>query len=273
MEFSISKMAEMHGVSRQTLIYYDKIGLFRPTRVDEKGTRYYDSSQMPFLREICFLKEQDIPLKAIQKNIESRNMDSVISLLESQIEQIERQQQELNRMKKALQGRAALYKKANQESHSDNSIFVEHYPERRAIIVPWSEDMTKDLLHLCYAKGWERLRMAGLTMESGFGAVVRRDAMDSRQPLKDAGSLFFLPVDAPEMKDEILIPEGDYLCMFRCCMPYKLEALYEFWDVVRHDRVETEGDIISVCLLDTTFHSEKMKEDFCQLQLRLRENE
>ncbi len=33
-EFSISEFAALMGVSRQTLIYYDRIGLFRPARVD-----------------------------------------------------------------------------------------------------------------------------------------------------------------------------------------------------------------------------------------------
>ena len=97
MEFTIGKMAELHGISRQTLIYYDKIGLFRPTRVDDSGARYYDSSQLPFLREICFLKEQNVPLKEIRKNMESRNRDSAMLLLKSQIEEIQIQQDELER--------------------------------------------------------------------------------------------------------------------------------------------------------------------------------
>lgn len=38
---SVGKMAEMHNISRQTLIYYDKIGLFKPYKVDKNGYRYY----------------------------------------------------------------------------------------------------------------------------------------------------------------------------------------------------------------------------------------
>ena len=36
--YAISEMASLFNVSRQTLIYYDKIGLFKPAVVNEKAT-------------------------------------------------------------------------------------------------------------------------------------------------------------------------------------------------------------------------------------------
>lgn len=35
--YAISEMASLFNVSRQTLIYYDKIGLFKPAVVNEKA--------------------------------------------------------------------------------------------------------------------------------------------------------------------------------------------------------------------------------------------
>ncbi len=270
MEFSIGKMAELHGISRQTLIYYDKIGLFRPTRVDESGARYYDSAQMPFLREICFLKEQNVPLKEIHKNMESRNRDSAMLLLKSQIEEIQSQQEALERTRQALLNRLSSYEKADWNLLRGDSLLVEHLEPRRAVFVKWpQEDMTVDLLHMCYVRGWEKLRQAGLNMDKGFGAVMRRSSLETEQPLRNAGSLFFIPGDAPSIDGEIAIPEGDYLCMFRCGMPYKLNPVYEFWSTLHRRQIKTAGDLYSVCILDTTFHSERMKEDLCQLQIRL----
>lgn len=270
MEFSIGKMAELHGISRQTLIYYDKIGLFRPTRVDGSGARYYDSSQMPFLREICFLKEQNVPLKEIHKNMESRNRDSAMLLLKSQIDEIQAQQEALERTRQALLSRLCSYQKADWNLMQDDSLLVEHLEQRRAVFIKWpQEDMTVDLLHMCYVHGWEALRQAGLNMDKGFGAVMRRASLEAEQPLRGAGSLFFIPGDAPPVDGEITIPGGDYLCMFRCGMPYKLNPVYEFWGLLQRRQIKTAGDLVSVCLLDTTFHSEHMKEDLCQLQIML----
>ncbi len=45
--YAISEMASLFNVSRQTLIYYDKIGLFKPAVVNEKGYRFYSPTADP----------------------------------------------------------------------------------------------------------------------------------------------------------------------------------------------------------------------------------
>ena len=66
---TISEMAYIHGITRTTLIYYDKIGLFQPETVDENGYRYYSPTQIPMLREICFLRSIGMPTTVGQLGI------------------------------------------------------------------------------------------------------------------------------------------------------------------------------------------------------------
>ena len=68
-KITVSKMAEIHKISRQTLIFYDKINLFRPALVEENGYRYYSYTQIPYLREICFLKSVGVKLEDIKDHI------------------------------------------------------------------------------------------------------------------------------------------------------------------------------------------------------------
>ena len=50
------EMAKLHGISKQTLIYYDKIELFRPESCDEEtGYRYYSLEQFVDLDVIFFM--------------------------------------------------------------------------------------------------------------------------------------------------------------------------------------------------------------------------
>lgn len=88
---SISQIAELHDVSRQTLIYYDKIGLFKPTYIDNNGYRYYSPYQIPFLREICFLKSIGIKLEDIKINIKNRDITKAIFLLKSHKELVDKE--------------------------------------------------------------------------------------------------------------------------------------------------------------------------------------
>lgn len=273
MEFSISKMAQLHGITRQTLIYYDKIGLLHPARVDARGCRFYSSDQMPFLREICFLKNMNVPLKMIEKSIQGRSTDNVIRLLEDQIGQMKQQRLELEWMEKVLQGRLLLYQQASRNEKMQDQIYIEHIGKRRAIFIEWSDrEVDATILHLCYVKADEYLKKQKFSGVGEFGALLRRESMKAEDPLNKAGSLFFLPGDAPEMEGEIEIPEGDYVCMLSCGMPYRPASAYQFWSACREQNLRTEGDLINICLLDGTFHSDKMKEDLCQLQLRICEN-
>ena len=45
--FTAGEFAAIHGMSKQTLLFYDKIGLIKPAYVDENNRyRYYSAKQM-----------------------------------------------------------------------------------------------------------------------------------------------------------------------------------------------------------------------------------
>ena len=81
----ISKMAAMHHLSRQTLIYYDHCGLFKPVYTNESGYRFYSLYQIPFLREICLMKEIGFSLKEIKESFEKRNADLTCDFMKQKL--------------------------------------------------------------------------------------------------------------------------------------------------------------------------------------------
>lgn len=59
--FSIGELSKYQKISKQTLIFYDKIGLFRPAYVDpNNGYRYYSASQIDYLDTILLMKKNRI---------------------------------------------------------------------------------------------------------------------------------------------------------------------------------------------------------------------
>lgn len=62
---NIKQVAELTGVSVRTLQYYDEIGLFSPSRVNESGHRQYDDAALGVLQQILFFRELDFSLKDI----------------------------------------------------------------------------------------------------------------------------------------------------------------------------------------------------------------
>lgn len=85
--FNISEFAKMCGVSRQTLLYYDKIKLFSPEIIRENGYRLYSIEQYQSFLVLKTLKDMGTPLNKIKQFFDNRNPDNLLSLLlEEQLE-------------------------------------------------------------------------------------------------------------------------------------------------------------------------------------------
>ena len=100
MKYLTGKMASLHKVSKQTLIHYDKIGLFKPQKTSgENGYRYYSLEQFPQLDLILLLKKLGMTLAEIKKYQGQQSLSSRIAFLESKKEIIDREIAELESTK------------------------------------------------------------------------------------------------------------------------------------------------------------------------------
>ncbi len=84
--FSIGELAKLQNISRQTFIFYDKIGLFCPAYIDpENGYRYYNINQLDTLDAICIMKRIGFSLNEIKENMKSFTSDRSIVALRKQL--------------------------------------------------------------------------------------------------------------------------------------------------------------------------------------------
>ena len=112
--FSIGELAKYQNISKQTLIFYDKIGLFRPAWVDpDNGYRYYSAAQLDFLDTILIMKKIGFSLKEIQEHMKHYTIDSSLVLLRSQLTRIDQQIAELNLIRSRLAHRCDQMERAN----------------------------------------------------------------------------------------------------------------------------------------------------------------
>jgi DNA-binding transcriptional MerR regulator len=67
LHYRIGEFADLSGVTRKTLRFYDHIGLFRPTRVDPLTRyRYYGAEQLEELAAILAFKDLGVSLAAVR---------------------------------------------------------------------------------------------------------------------------------------------------------------------------------------------------------------
>src|SRR5512136_872555 len=69
--YSISKLARACGLSRSTLLYYDRLGLLRPSGRTGSGYRYYTDSDQRRLERIRYFREAGLTLKEIRAVLSS----------------------------------------------------------------------------------------------------------------------------------------------------------------------------------------------------------
>ena len=73
---TVKEVSELTGISVRTLHYYDEIGLFKPTEVNEAGYRFYDDKAIDKLGQILVFKELDLPLADIKLIMDNPDLDS-----------------------------------------------------------------------------------------------------------------------------------------------------------------------------------------------------
>nr|WP_255220332.1 MerR family transcriptional regulator [Terribacillus saccharophilus] len=56
MTYTVQKLAELAGVSKRTLRYYDQIGLLHPAEINANGYRIYTENEVDLLQQILFLE-------------------------------------------------------------------------------------------------------------------------------------------------------------------------------------------------------------------------
>ncbi|VFQ43598.1 MerR family transcriptional regulator [Desulfoluna butyratoxydans] len=84
-KFMAGEMARLHNISKQSLLHYDRIGLFKPREVHSRtGYRYYTLDQFEDLDVILCLKNLGMKLEEIKTYLTKESIDERITILEDQ---------------------------------------------------------------------------------------------------------------------------------------------------------------------------------------------
>lgn len=100
--FTTGEFAKYFGIKKDTLFYYDRLGLFSPIKIATNGYRYYSSQQIDTFWMIEALKKSGISLKQIQAYLDHAEPKNLLDLLEQQLSQIDHQLVELQQLKNDL---------------------------------------------------------------------------------------------------------------------------------------------------------------------------
>ena len=78
--YTVKQLADLAGISRRTLHYYDEKGLLKPTSLGDNGYRYYGDEALLQLQQILFYRELGLELRQIKKILEDPDFDTATAL-------------------------------------------------------------------------------------------------------------------------------------------------------------------------------------------------
>lgn len=111
--FSAGELAKLQNISKQTLLYYDNIGLFKPSYIDpENGYRYYSAEQLDYLDTILIMKKIGFSLKEIKEQMKSYTTENSIVSFRHQLLVIKKKIRELSLIQSRLEHRCEQVEQA-----------------------------------------------------------------------------------------------------------------------------------------------------------------
>jgi DNA-binding transcriptional MerR regulator len=94
MDHTVKQVANLAGVTRRTLHYYDEIGLLTPSSHGENGYRFYGEEAILRLQQILFYRELGLSLREIRAVLDRPDFD-VLKALEMHRRALERKAERL----------------------------------------------------------------------------------------------------------------------------------------------------------------------------------
>ncbi len=130
--YKIGEISEMYDMSRDSLMYYEKLGIIKPTR-DDNGYRLYSVSDIWRLNLIKELKSLGFSFKMIKEYLENRDLNSTNKLLENGITLLDDQILKLLKQKENMRKRMESIENTAKNSNL-NSIELSYLKKRKGLI-------------------------------------------------------------------------------------------------------------------------------------------
>lgn len=207
--FTMQEFADLRKINRNSLRYYERIGLLKPAYVDPNTKyRYYTAEQLSELDIILLCIDIGVPLKDLTQYIDNDGKIQGQELLEKGKEiaqsKMDNIQAGLKRIEYSLQ-----YLDTNQGYEQKKGLYTRHIGERLLITVDFQEDI-QDISKV----------------EKGFSALFQSAQHRQLSPVFPAGLIveysggcpkykLFFDIATPQncSQDILVLPEADFLCL------------------------------------------------------------
>ena len=100
MTYTISQLAKAFGLSRSTLLYYEKVGVLVASQRSQANYRYYSEGDFQRLKRITLYKDTGMSLEQIIEVLDKQPQNDLKSTLEDQLDALNKEIERLRQQQK-----------------------------------------------------------------------------------------------------------------------------------------------------------------------------
>lgn len=202
--FTAGELANIFGISKQTLLYYDRMGLFSPAFISENGYRHYSMHQYMDLEVILRLRALNISIALIKQYLNNRSKDDFVTILESkrlESEKIIQENQEILKIVRSFSANISV------EKHTPFNQPLLTWRKERKLCTTFTTDAfnAKDRVML-FTHHSEKTFEDNNVLDKTVGWIIDKNAFLSHKPLRNTIAFFSYAPD--KYDDSVKIEEG-----------------------------------------------------------------
>jgi len=212
--YLIGEVNRITGISRDTLRFYDRINLLKPSYVDpENNYRYYTYDQFWSLDIINCCRNLDIPIEKIRLILKSKDNQQVLSFLLEHRDEALRKSAFFQRIAQDID----WYEQQQhhlQQTKSGGNIKVRHIPERKVLYGSNADDSLA--YHLKLQELLQQVTDQAHSIRRNYGFILEETKLQDNAFIKKGEYIQFDKdvVDTGVLDSRYLttLPEGEYAC-------------------------------------------------------------
>lgn len=239
--FKTGEFAKLCHTTKDTLFYYDRIGLLQPTQILPNGYRLYNFNQTYLFDLITIFKELGMSLEEIQRYIKKRNTENFIRLLQEKNKQLDKELALLKRRKSLLQNTLQLAKSSR--NVQENTITFKDCSKNYYIL---SEEVNANTTEEESFAIWSKL-IAYCEKHKYFDAFITGTIISAANVAAKSFNTFHFTshLDKPVSSKFLHIrPEGRYACKYvRCSYNAIAKECAKFYNELQAQKIITTGAI------------------------------
>ncbi|MEB2272108.1 MerR family transcriptional regulator [Bacillus safensis] len=241
--FFTGEFAKLFDVKKDTLLYYDKIDLFKLAGIHENGYRYYTLEQFDHFIAIQSLRAVQFPIKELKQYFTEPSRERLQSLAADQVEKVKQEIEKLQDIQAFLM---RVMETTNELSTVKiGEVLFQELPEEPVILSASNPiDLNTPVEEISRIVG-EFLKGVGIKGAAANGSVLKKEQFRKRH--YHESDQLFCRMDGP---GAVKKPGGLYAVMYDQGTYEEIESAYShLLDEIEKEGMMLDGDVFEEYLL------------------------